>query len=144
VSRKSGGRAIQRAHQRIARANWLAFRRSRLWQEVTHSAFPIYVTNEINGLVRSADPQLGLERATIPAAIWDQIQYVHRFGTSQLTLMRSTFRQFLDYKNIASSYRLQWEVRCLAIVATVAAVIALVPERARTRLWEFFRNWIGC
>lgn len=140
--RGSAIRKMRRGYRTISRANALAFRQERLWTELTDPQRRSFLTTDLDDLRRDAldEPE---ERPTFGAGLWVTLEETHAFCQEQLTLLRAAFREVLDFATLQMNDRLQRLVLGLTIVATVATVVALVPETLRNRLWQRLQDAVA-
>ena len=127
---------LSTAHRRIARANGLTFREARLAAEVLNRDSWAWFTFDVRDLVRRADARINVACASFAEVIKQTTTRQHAFFTEQMALIRPAYRDVLDYEGIEANDRLQRRVFWLTIVATLAAIMSVVPDDTRRKVLD--------
>lgn len=131
VGGAASARRIRHGHQKMAKANALFFRETRVWTEFGNKFARGFLTKECEAFTRTAKDVATIPEGNLAHDFWPSIEQHHMFCQEQLELLRAAFSEVLAYATLVTNDRLQRVVLWLSVIATIAALLA-VPDTVWT------------
>ena len=134
---RGGAPGLGAIHRKMAHANYLSFRELRLWTELSER-YRRALLRDVEFTRRAVGS--GTEPIGLGQDLLRQVDHMHALCESQLSVLRPSFAELLNYKALRADRTLQITVAVLAGISLLAAFLGLLTEDMKRAGWSWLAH----
>jgi hypothetical protein len=126
---------------RLASLSGLHFQQLRVTEELSDKHGKDWLFGELRGINRR-ERGGKISGELVSDLLW-QLDSLREFNTSQLELLRSSFRTLLEYKNVLTNHRVSVWLIVLTVLLLLLTSVLFIPEAERASILRFALKSLG-